>query len=88
MVPYEIADTSINIENDVLDKLDIQEKITLLAQGDLRKELILNAWTDGVTNDLELSRMLAHSTGGSVETHRKYIQRFRMKCQTKLAGIA
>lgn len=87
IIPYEVEDESFSIEDDIVEKISIQEKITLLAQGDIRKKLILDAWTNGVTNDLELSRMLAHSTGGNVESHRKYIQRFRKTCQMNLAGI-
>lgn len=85
---FEIRDVLANVEDILFENDSIFKKAALLAQRDSRKLAILKAWSEGVTNDLELSRMLAHSIGGSIETHRTNIKRFRTKCQTKLAGIA
>jgi hypothetical protein len=82
---FDVVDVLANIEDDVVDNLCISEKIALLAQGDPVKLAILNAWKDGIDNDLELSRMLAHSFKGNQESYRKTIQRFRNKCQKLLS---
>lgn len=63
------------------ENIELKQKISVLANGDRKKELILTAWANGLTNDLELSRLLAQSLGGKAEAHRKYIARFRAKCQ-------
>ncbi|MDQ0154967.1 hypothetical protein [Robertmurraya andreesenii] len=88
---FEIEDVLANVEDTILETESHEtliKKAALLAQRDSKKLAILKAWSEGVTNDLELSRMLAHSIGGNIETHRTTIKRFRAKCQTKLAGIA
>lgn len=60
---------------------EVQKEISVLANGDVKKEFILKAWANGLTNDLDLSRLLAQSLGGKAESHRKYIARFRANCQ-------
>lgn len=82
VTPYETNDVLANVvENEVVEGVSLNEKITLLAQGDPVKLAILNAWKDGIYNDLELSRMLAHSFNGNQESYRKKIQRFRNTCK-------
>ena len=68
--------------------LEVIETITLLAQSDRRKELILNAWANGFTDNKEISSILADTLGGKSESHRKYIQRFRNDCRTELSALA
>lgn len=77
---YQFEDTKHNVENDLLFK----EKIALLAQGDVIKTCILNEWTKGA-EDTSISLMLTHKFGGNSESHRKYIQRFRIKCRKRLS---
>lgn len=73
---FEPEDVLANIEG----MLELEEKqkemVTLLAQNDHRRKLILTAWTKGFTNNLELSGILADTLGGKSESHRKFIQRF------------
>lgn len=85
VIPFENYDVLANVtEEYVIENDSLKEKIALLAQGDTIKLAILNAWNDGIYNDLELSRMLAHSFNGNQESYRKYIQRFRTSCKNKL----
>lgn len=76
---YQFEDRRASVEDDIAYK----EKVTLLAQGDERKEIILDQWTKGAT-DKSISEMLAHRFGGNEETHRRFITRFRPKCQNIL----
>src|SRR5690625_302917 len=78
----EPEDVLANVESEVITK----ETIDLLAQGDRRKTKILEGWAIGNTNDKQVSRMLAHTLGGTIESHRKYIQRFRNKCGEQLSA--
>jgi len=83
-VEFEVEDVLANVEDGIIERESVNEKVALLAKGDSRRMAILNAWADGEFNDLELSRVLAHSFGGQENTHRKFIQRFRIECQERL----
>lgn len=81
-VSWEPQDVLADVEGEVL----LKEKTALLAQGDLRKEMILMNWSRGCTNNTEIAMLLAQHFGGNIEGNRKYIQRFRLKCQRELAS--
>lgn len=84
---YEIVDVSADVEQDVIDRVLNTEKITLLAQGDMRNMTILNAWINGMTNDRELSFVLADEFGGKSSGQRRYIQRFKNRCREQLSDV-
>jgi hypothetical protein len=84
----QLTDILADVEETVIKKVDTQRKITLLAKGDRRKSFILNLWGAGYTNESEISTILANRFGGNSHSHRKYIQRFRKKCQESLAETA
>lgn len=67
--------------------LEIKETINLLAKADRRKQVILSEWTNGNTNDSNISNTLARILGGQARSHCRYIQRFRIECQTALAAV-
>ncbi|MGD7062334.1 hypothetical protein ACQCU3_12670 [Bacillus altitudinis] len=79
---WEPQDVLVDVEGAIL----LKEKTALLAQGDLRKEMILTNWSRGCTNNTEIAMLLAQHFGGNIEGNRKYIQRFRLKCQRELAS--
>lgn len=79
---WEPKDVLADVEGAIL----LKEKTALLAQGDLRKEMILTNWSRGCTNNTEIAMLLAQHFGGNIEGNRKYIQRFRLKCQRELAS--
>ncbi|WP_258395196.1 hypothetical protein [Bacillus pumilus] len=79
---WEPQDVLADVEGAIL----LKEKTALLAQGDLRKEMILKNWSRGCTNNTEIAMLLAQHFGGNIEGYRKYIQRFRLKCQRELAS--
>ncbi|MGD6975981.1 hypothetical protein ACQKKC_01595 [Bacillus altitudinis] len=79
---WEPQDVLADVEGAIL----LKEKTALLAQGDLRKEMILKNWSRGCTNNTEIAMLLAQHFGGNIEGNRKYIQRFRLKCQRELAS--
>lgn len=81
---YEPRDVLANVESG----LEIKEAITLLAKGDRKRRLILTEWANGSTNDSELSDTLASVLGGQARSHRKFIQRFRIECQTNYYSMA
>lgn len=83
-IEYEPVDVLANVEHG----LEIKETITLLAKDDRRRNLILNAWANGNTNDTELSDTLASVLGGQPRTHCKFIQRFRIECRGVLTATA
>lgn len=83
-VEIEIVDILADVENEVLNGTEV-EKIALLAEGDPRRLAVLNAWKQGCYNDSDLALLLAKQHGGKSESHRKFISRFRAKCQTALA---
>ena len=78
---FEPEDVLADVEGEVIAK----EMTALLAQDDQRKLVILGSWTIGNDNNTEISRLLAQSVGGKIESHRKFIQRFRNECREKLA---
>ncbi|MCY9372664.1 hypothetical protein [Bacillus haynesii] len=80
--PWEPRDVLADVEGEVL----LKEKIALLAQDDPRKKTILEIWNRGCTNDSEISSLLAERFGGNPESHRKFIQRFRVHCQDQLTA--
>ena len=61
----------------------IEEVIYLLAQGDLRKEIILLHWSQGAS-DTEISKVLAHRFGGSSAYQRQYVIRFKKKLREQM----
>ncbi|MED4579085.1 hypothetical protein P9480_10015 [Bacillus atrophaeus] len=79
---WEPVDTLASVEDAVL----LKEKIALLAQNDPRKQTVLSIWNRGCTNDLEISSLLAKRFGGNPETHRKFIRRFKERCQSQLTA--
>lgn len=79
-IEFEPQDVSANVEEDVIQR----ETAALLAQGDCKKEKILGFWVIGNTNSTHISRSLARTYGGNIESHRKYIQRFRKSCAEQL----
>ena len=81
---YEIEDVLANVENTVIGNHAVKEKVALLAQGDYRKETVLNAWINGNTNDSEISRALACAIGGNESGHRSFVKRFRTHCRQQL----
>ena len=81
---YEIEDVLANVENIVIGNDEVKEKVALLAQGDYRKETVLNAWINGNTNDSEISRALACAIGGNESGHRSFVKRFRTHCRQQL----
>ncbi len=86
-VLLEVQDVLANVENNILEEELIKEKAALLTKGDSRELAILKGWIGGEFNDLELARVLAHSLGGKIDTHRKAIQRFRTECKKRLATV-
>lgn len=78
---FEPIDVLADVEGEVITK----EMTALLAQDDQRKLVILGSWKVGNDNNTEISRLLAQSVGGKIESHRKFIQRFRNECREKLA---
>ncbi|MMZ61827.1 hypothetical protein D1872_239970 [compost metagenome] len=61
------------------------EKIAFLAEGDSRKLAILKAWTYQALNDSDTAILLAQNYGGNTESHRRYVTRFKSRCQKALA---
>jgi hypothetical protein len=57
-------------------KLELRERVALLAEGDPKRRMILKAWYNGY-NDSETGEMLAHLFGGKSESHRMFARRFR-----------
>lgn len=76
----DVIDYSTSVEGEVFSK-DI---IRTLARGDDMNFEILIHWSNGLTNDAEISRLLAQSFGGNPTSHRKRIQRFRESCRNLL----
>lgn len=66
------------------DEIMYRERVTLLAQGDPKKELVLSQWSKGA-EDKSISELLAQRYGGLAESHRKFITRFKTDCQTALS---
>lgn len=81
---FQLVDVLADVESEVL----ANEKVALLARGDSRNKTILLAWKNGFNNDTQLARHLAILYGGNVRSITRYIQRFRIKCQERLADAA
>lgn len=62
----------------------LNERIAILADGDSRKLAILSEWTNPDPNDSNIAKLLAQRHGGNSESHRKFINRFRTRCQQAL----
>jgi len=86
LLVYEIEDVLANVERRVIGSIRHKEIVTLLAEGDDLKGEILNAWTNGYTNDTELSRVLANSFGKNSSGIRRDIQRFKKACKKRLSA--
>jgi len=84
-IEYDPEDVLANVAS---AELEIKETINLLAQNDRRKEMILNAWADGYTDDTEISHFLAEVLTGQPSGHLSYIKRFRKTCRTELSAQA
>jgi len=83
----EVVDVLADVETSILSNHGLMEKVALLAKGDPRRLAILKAWSEGETNDLQLAKELACSFPEVSESgHRKFIQRFRIECQKRLAN--
>jgi DNA-directed RNA polymerase specialized sigma24 family protein len=65
--------------------IEFKERVTLLAQGNPKKEAILLQWSRGA-EDKAISQLLAQLFGGKAESHRKFIQRFKTDCRDRLAS--
>ena len=87
---FDIEDTNLVPAVEALiaseEEIELNKKISTLASGDLKKEMILKMWSNGFSNDVELSNLLAQKLGGKAESHRKYIVRFRAKCREEFSA--
>lgn len=83
-----LADGFRELEQEMIIRESINEKIALLTKGDPRKKAILLAWSDGFYNDLALSELLTQLFGGKPNSHRQTIKRFRTFCQATLSQTA
>lgn len=81
---FEPKDVLADVESNLMAK----EMTALLAQDDQRKEFIVGCWSIGNENNLLISRLLAQTFGGTVEAHRKFINRFRKDCYEYLSRYA
>jgi hypothetical protein len=70
-----------NTEYDV----EFKERVTLLAQGNPKKETILLQWSRGA-EDKAISELLAQLFGGKATGHRSFIKRFKTECRDRLAS--
>lgn len=84
-VEYEPEDVLANVNS---RNLEFEETITLLAKDDRRREIILNAWADGYTDDTEISHILADVLTGKSTGHLSFIKRFRKECRAGLTAQA
>lgn len=84
-IEYEPEDVLANVGS---AELEIKETITLLAKDDRKRKLILTEWMNGNWNDTNISSILADTIGGQVQSHRKFVQRFRIECRTALTAQA
>lgn len=81
----EVTFEPIDEVTDVLSEITRNETIAELSR-DSRRQLILQMWSIGYTNDEAASREVAAVLGGSASSHRRFIQRFRDECRTALNG--
>jgi hypothetical protein len=82
LIEYDPADSLAIVDTELLTK----ETVALLAKNDGRRNMILNAWANGNTNDTEISDTLASVLGGQSRSHCKFIQRFRTECRSALTA--
>lgn len=66
----------------VLKNISLNEKIARLATDD-RELVTLSSWAKGL-NDSQVSETLARHFGGKSESHRKFVRRFKVRCQERL----
>ncbi|MMZ45525.1 hypothetical protein D1872_71260 [compost metagenome] len=78
---YDIKDDLAIVDGNIM----LNERITGLAAGDLRKLAILKSWTEPEYCESDTALLLAKQLGGKPESHRKAITRFRSECQKTLA---
>lgn len=81
-IEFEPIDVLANVESEVMAK-----EITALLAQDGRRKIVLDAWIIGNTNGKSISRTLARTFGGNVESHRKFIQRFEKECSERLSAV-
>lgn len=79
---FEPIDLLAQVSETVVEKISLKEKIARLATDD-RELVTLNAWANGF-NDTQVSTTLASHFGGNKESHRKFVRRFKVKCQERL----
>jgi len=70
----------------VIENISLNEKIARLAADD-RELFTLNAWANGFS-DPQVYTTLARHFGGNKESHRKFVQRFKEKCQKRLKSVS
>lgn len=90
LLPLDHGEVSIleTLKDDLADvpkKVLLNEKVALLAEGDIRKRLVLNEWMKGCADDSSIAAFLAKRIGGKKESHRRFITRFRTSCREILA---
>lgn len=78
---YQFEGRSPDVEEATLFK----ETVTLLAQGNEKKLVILSQWSKGA-EDKAISELLAKQFGGKATGHRSFIKRFKTECRNRLAS--
>jgi len=81
---FEPEDLLAQVSETVLENISLNEEIARLAADD-RERFTLNAWANGLS-DTQVSETLARHFGGKCESHRKFVQRFKAKCRSKLTA--
>lgn len=79
LIEFEPVDETANSIEDLIVK-----EITSILPIDPKRTHIINAWTEGETNNTNIARELVDTFGGNVEAHRKFIARFRDECRNIL----
>lgn len=88
-VEFEVVDVLADVEELVEyreSERDINGKIARLATSD-RDKVILKAWSDGYYETKDVARILANTFGGNQESHVRYINRFKEKCEKSISTI-
>lgn len=81
---FEPEDLLAQVSETVIENISLNEEIARLAADD-RERFTLNAWANGLS-DTQVSETLARQFGGKCESHRKFVQRFKAKCRSKLTA--
>lgn len=81
-VEFEPEDLLAQVSETAIQNISLKEMIARLATDD-RELTTLNAWANGL-NDMQISETLASLFGGKSNSHRRFIQRFKAKCQRKI----